>query len=110
MPRGLAANSPQRWGGIEDLVLALTVALADGTVVSTPLVPRASIGPDLKSFFIGSEGTLGVILDVTLKIFPIPPYQRLDTFSFPTLKAGLVSVANDHASRSAAIFGSLVRR
>jgi alkyldihydroxyacetonephosphate synthase len=81
-----------RWGGIEDLVLAVTVALADGSLVSTPLAPRAALGPDLKSFFIGSEGTLGVILDVTLKIFPIPPYQRLDAFSFPTLQAGLLAL------------------
>jgi alkyldihydroxyacetonephosphate synthase len=81
-----------RWGGIEDLLLALTVAMADGTLVSTPLVPRAATGPDLKSLFIGSEGTLGVIVDVTLKIFPIPEHQQFDTFSFPTLQAGLLGL------------------
>ncbi len=78
-----------RWGAIEDLVLAVTVALADGTVVSTPLAPRAALGPDLKSLFIGSEGTLGVVLDVTLRIFPIPEHRRLQTISFPGLEAGL---------------------
>lgn len=78
-----------RWGGIEELVLAVTVVLPDGTVVSTPLVPRASEGPDLKSLFIGSEGTLGVILDVTMRIFPIPEYNRLESICFPTLEQGL---------------------
>ncbi len=78
-----------RWGGIEDLVLAVTVVLADGTVVSTPLVPRAAEGPDLVSLFIGSEGTLGVILDVTMRIFPIPEYSRLESVCFATLEQGL---------------------
>ena len=78
-----------RWGGIEDLLLALTVALADGTVVSTPLLPRAALGPDLKSIFIGSEGTLGVVLDATLRIFPIAPHRRLETLSFSDLQSGL---------------------
>ena len=78
-----------RWGGIEDLVLAITVALADGTVVSTPLVPRAAEGPDLKSMFIGSEGTFGVILDVTMRIFPMPEFRLLESICFPTLEQGL---------------------
>jgi alkyldihydroxyacetonephosphate synthase len=78
-----------RWGGIEDLLLAVTVALADGTVVSTPLAPRAAMGPDLKSLFIGSEGTLGVVLDATLRIFPVAPHRRLETLSFPALEAGI---------------------
>ncbi len=81
-----------RWGGIEDLLLAVTVALANGTVISTPLAPRAALGPDVKSLFIGSEGTLGVVLDVTLRIFPIPSYRRLETFSFPSLGAGLLGL------------------
>ncbi len=81
-----------RWGGIEDLVLAVTVALANGDVVSTPLAPRAALGPDLKSVFIGSEGTLGVILDVTLRIFPVPEHCRLESLSFPSLQAGLTGM------------------
>jgi len=81
-----------RWGGIEELLLAVTLALADGTVISTVLAPRAALGPDVKQFFIGSEGTLGVVLDATLRIFPIPPYRRLETFSFPSLEAGLLGV------------------
>jgi alkyldihydroxyacetonephosphate synthase len=63
--------------------------LADGEMFTTRLAPRAAIGPDIKSFFIGSEGTLGVILDVTLKISPLPETRLLETVSFPSIEDGL---------------------
>jgi len=78
-----------RWGGIEDFALALTVALANGETIATRLAPRAAIGPDIKSIFIGSEGTLGVFLDVTLKIFPLAETRLLETISFPSVESGL---------------------
>lgn len=81
-----------RWGGIEDLALALNVALANGETVMTRLAPRAAIGPDIKGLFIGSEGTLGVILDVTLKIFPLAETRLLETISFPTVESGLTGM------------------
>jgi alkyldihydroxyacetonephosphate synthase len=87
-----------RWGGIEDLVLALTVCLADGTVVSTCLMPRAALGPELRELFIGSEGTLGVVLNVTLKIFPIPERRMLETLAYPSVEAGLQALR--HLARS----------
>jgi alkyldihydroxyacetonephosphate synthase len=77
------------WGGIEDLALALTVALADGKVVNTLLAPRAAMGPEIRNLFIGSEGTLGVVLDVTLKIYPMPEARLLETISFPSVESGL---------------------
>jgi alkyldihydroxyacetonephosphate synthase len=81
-----------RWGGIEELALALGVVLADGETVSTRLAPRAALGPDLKSLFIGSEGSLGIIVDVTLKIFPLPETRILETLSFPTVESGLTGM------------------
>ncbi len=81
-----------RWGGIEDFALALTVVLADGQTCSTRLSPRAAIGPDIKSLFIGSEGTLGVFLDVTLKIFPLAETRLLETISFPSVESGLTGM------------------
>jgi alkyldihydroxyacetonephosphate synthase len=78
-----------RWGGIEDLVLAITVVLANGEIISTRLAPRAALGPDIKSIFIGSEGTLGIVLDVTLKIFPLTETRLLETMSFPSVESGL---------------------
>jgi alkyldihydroxyacetonephosphate synthase len=81
-----------RWGGIEDFALALTVALASGEIITTRLSPRAAIGPDIKSIFIGSEGTLGVFLDVTLKIFPLAETRLLETVSFPSVGSGLTGM------------------
>lgn len=61
-----------RYGGIEDLVAGLEVVLPGGTILPSKPVARRSAGPDLKELLIGSEGTLGVITEVTLKIAPEP--------------------------------------
>ena len=78
-----------RWGGIEDLLVALTVVLPTGEVVETVFTPRAALGPDLRQLFIGAEGTLGVVTEVTLKIFPMAPARIFETLCFSTVTAGL---------------------
>ncbi|WP_394244214.1 FAD-binding oxidoreductase [Vibrio astriarenae] len=77
------------YGGIEDLVVGYDVILATGEKMSLKANPRAAMGPDLRQVFLGSEGTLGVITSVTLKIFRLPPAEALMTYSVPTVKAGL---------------------
>src|ERR671933_2321022 len=81
-----------RWGGIEDLIVALTVVLPTGELVETKPAPRAALGPELRELFIGSEGTLGVVTDVTLKIFPIPERRLFATVSFERIAAGIAAV------------------
>ncbi|MCE7987065.1 MAG: FAD-binding oxidoreductase [Caldilinea sp. CFX5] len=81
-----------RWGGIEDLVVALTIVLPTGALVQTKVAPRAAIGPELRHLFIGAEGTLGVVTAVTLKIFPLAPYQRLEALVFPDVASGLTAM------------------
>ena len=81
-----------RWGGIEGLVVAVKVVLPDGEIIETKLTPRAAIGPDLKHLFLGSEGTLGVITEVSMKIFPLSAYQVVEAFGFDTIEAGLISI------------------
>lgn len=78
-----------RYGGIEDLVVNYRVVLADGSVADLGQRPRAAMGPDLKHLFLGSEGTLGVITHVTLKIFPITPYRLVEAFTLPSIAAGV---------------------
>lgn len=77
------------YGGIEDLVVGYTVVLATGETIELKASPRAAMGPDLRQIFIGSEGTLGVITSVTLKVFPIAETQLLQTFAMPTVSDGL---------------------
>ena len=65
------------------------VVLADGEVAELTAAPRAAMGPDLRRIFLGSEGTLGVITRVTLKIMPIPAARELAAFSVPDVVSGL---------------------
>lgn len=77
-----------RYGSIEDLVVGLQVVLADGSIIENKPVPRASTGPRLFDLFIGSEGTLGVITKVTLKIAPLPEVRRFRGVTFTGLEEG----------------------
>jgi D-lactate dehydrogenase (cytochrome) len=77
-------NSPQRlrYGGVRDLLLATTVALADGRVIRAgrPVVKNVA-GYDLPKLFAGSFGVLGLLTDVTLKLLPRPRSRR--SFALP---------------------------
>ncbi len=61
-----------KYGNIEDLTLGMKVITGTGDVYNFPPFPKTSSGPDLKKVFIGSEGTLGIITQTTLRIFPLP--------------------------------------
>ena len=61
------------YGGIEDLVVGLEAVMADGRIIRIKNVPRRSCGPDLRQIFIGSEGMLGFVTEVTMKIFKYRP-------------------------------------
>ncbi|WP_163559469.1 FAD-binding oxidoreductase [Halomonas sp. NO4] len=62
-----------RYGNARDLVLGLEVVLADGRVMNgLTALRKDNTGYDLKQFFIGSEGTLGIITAAVLKLFPMP--------------------------------------
>lgn len=66
-----------KYGGIEDLVRGLEAVLPGGRIVRTKTAPRRSTGPDLAGLLIGSEGALGVVTEVTLRVFPLPA-ERAD--------------------------------
>jgi alkyldihydroxyacetonephosphate synthase len=61
-----------RYGGIEEMLLGLTVALADGTVAQARLVPRTAVGPPMHQLFSGAEGAFGVVLEAVLRIHRLP--------------------------------------
>lgn len=76
-----------RYGTMKDWVVNLTVVLADGTVIKTKRRPRkSSAGYNLTSLFVGSEGTLGMITEITLKLTVIPPKTTVAVVTFPTIR------------------------
>lgn len=77
-----------RYGGIEDRLLGLKCVLADGTIAESRAVPRASSGPDWWRLLIGSEGTLGVVVEATLSAFRQPKAARFAVWNVPTFNAG----------------------
>ncbi|MGD9895403.1 MAG: FAD-binding oxidoreductase, partial [Dehalococcoidia bacterium] len=81
-----------RYGSIGDQVLALEVVLADGTVIRTRPAERTSTGPQLRRLWVGAEGTLGVITEATLRVFPIPEARRLRALAFPSFASGYGAV------------------
>src|SRR5207244_9299494 len=87
-----AGQFSTRYGNIEDLCLGLEAVLPTGEVGRTALVPRASAGPNVREIFLGSEGTLGVITEVALRLHPLPERRELASFAFPTFHHGLEAI------------------
>jgi len=84
-----AGQLSTRYGKIEDMVSGMDVVLADGRLVTLGGYARAAVGPDLQQLFIGSEGTLGVIVRVRLKLHRLPDYGRAIAYGFSSFAAGL---------------------
>jgi len=76
-----------KYGTTKDYVLALEVALPDGRILHTgSRCMKTSSGYDLTKLFVGSEGTLGVITEITLKINPRPPLVSTSMATFEDLE------------------------
>jgi glycolate oxidase FAD binding subunit len=74
-----------RYGGVRDLVIGMTVALSDGTVArSGGKVIKNVAGYDLAKLVAGSRGTLGVILEVVVRLHPIPRERATAVFEPPS--------------------------
>jgi alkyldihydroxyacetonephosphate synthase len=87
-----AGQYSTRYGSIEDIVLALEAVLPDGHVLRTRVGPRSATGPDLRHLFLGAEGTLGIVTEVTTKIFPRPETSVPQAYSFASIGEGLEAI------------------
>ncbi|KAK9449160.1 FAD-binding domain-containing protein [Limtongia smithiae] len=90
---GCSGTNAARYGTMREWVLSLTVVLADGSVIKTRQRPRkSSAGYNLTNLFIGSEGTLGLVTEATLKLAVLPQQVNVAVATFPSVKAATRAV------------------
>ncbi|KAK0664592.1 hypothetical protein QBC41DRAFT_328444 [Cercophora samala] len=91
---GCSGTNAYRYGTMREWVLSLTVVMADGTVIKTRQRPRkSSAGYDLTRLFIGSEGTLGLVTEATLKVTVKPASESVAVASFGSIREAANCVA-----------------
>lgn len=84
---GCSGTNAYRYGTMKDWVISLTVVMADGTIIKTRQRPRKSSGGyDLTRIFVGSEGTLGLVTEATLKITVKPMNSSVAVSSFKSIR------------------------
>jgi len=89
---GAAGTTTVRYGSMRDNVLALTAVMADGTIIRTGRETRKlSAGYDLTRLLVGSEGTLAVITELTLRVFGIPEKMAAAIVRFNNLSDGVTA-------------------
>ena len=88
-----SGTSAVYYGTMFDNILGLTVVTSDGSIIKTGGRARKSAaGYDLTRLFIGSEGTLGIITEVTLKLKPLPEAVAAAVSAFPNVEAAVNTV------------------
>jgi alkyldihydroxyacetonephosphate synthase len=83
-----AGMQSDKYGKIEDMVIALRMVTPEG-VLATRTVPKSSNGIDVNQLCIGSEGTLGVITEATMRVHPRPESRLAPAYLFPEFEGGL---------------------
>ncbi|WP_151448657.1 FAD-binding oxidoreductase [Lacisediminimonas profundi] len=82
-----------KYGTMRENVVSLKVVTADGSLIRTSSRARkSSSGYDLTRLYVGSEGTLGIIVEVTVRVYPLPEAVSAAICNFPTLQSAVDSV------------------
>jgi alkyldihydroxyacetonephosphate synthase len=78
-----------KYGKAEDLVLSIQVVLPTGEIMRTLPVPSHAAGPGILDFFVGSEGSYGIITEATMSVVELPEERRFQSLIFDDLADGL---------------------
>lgn len=87
-----SGTNAAHFGTMRENVIHVTAVLADGTIVKTRRRPRkSSAGYDLTRLFIGSEGTLGIITEIAVKLNVIAKVNSVASCHFPSIRVRLMA-------------------
>jgi alkyldihydroxyacetonephosphate synthase len=86
-----AGMQSDKYGKIEDMVIALRMVTTEG-VLATRVIPKSSNGIDVNHLCIGSEGTLGVITEATMRVHPRPASRVVHGYLFPEFEGGIEAI------------------
>lgn len=87
-----AGQMSTRYGTIADITRGVTVVLADGRLIETSQYAHSSTGPNMTQLFVGSEGTLGVIVSACLNIHKKAEYSESSAWAFDSFDAGVEAI------------------
>lgn len=78
-----------KYGNIEDIVIRVKMVTSKGVLERKISAPRVSSGPDFNNIVMGSEGCLGIVTEVLIKIRPMPTSKKFSSFIFPDFEMGV---------------------
>ncbi|MBU7013235.1 MAG: FAD-binding oxidoreductase [Theionarchaea archaeon] len=87
-----AGQFSTKYGKIDDILISLEAVFPQGTIIRSKPVPKSSTGPRIDMLLLGAEGTLGIITEATLKIWPYPEKRVLQSYVFSHLEEALESI------------------